>query len=93
MQNNEAVGTLYDNHHDNLINISNAIIEDLDEQFEFDQTLEAEDIVQELYVDLLEQSDFIENGFIDDDNPDLGYVFIVLRSKLNTIIINNCLVD
>tara|TARA_R110000796_G_scaffold250774_1_gene380477 strand:+ start:160 stop:435 length:276 start_codon:yes stop_codon:yes gene_type:complete len=90
MQNNEAVDKLYNTHRDNLVNMSNTIIEELDEQFEFNPSLDAEDIVQELYVDLLEQSDFIEKAFVDDDNLDLGYFFIVLKSKLNTIIINNC---
>ena len=87
MQNNEAVETLYNNHHDDLINISNAIIEGLDDELEYDRALEAEDIVQELYVELLEQSDCI------DDMPSLGYVFVVLKSKLNRIITDNCLVD
>jgi DNA-directed RNA polymerase specialized sigma24 family protein len=87
MQNNEAVEKLYNDHHDDLINISNTIIEGLDDEFELDRAIEAEDMVQQLYLELLEQSEYM------DDQPNLGYVFVVLKSKLNKIITDNCLVD
>jgi DNA-directed RNA polymerase specialized sigma24 family protein len=87
MQNNEAVEKLYNDHHDDLINISNTIIEGLDDEFELDRAIEAEDMVQQLYLELLEQSEYM------DDQPNLGYIFVVLKSKLNKIITDNCLVD
>ena len=87
MQNNEAVEKLYNDHHDDLINISNTIIEGLGDEFELDRAIEAEDMVQQLYLELLEQSEYM------DDQPNLGYVFVVLKSKLNKIITDNCLVD
>lgn len=84
MQNNDIVGQLYIEHHDTLIELSNLICGKVCSQ--------SEDMVQDLYLELLQDEELLDSAIDEDGCFSKGFINFTLRERLAKIIINNCLV-
>lgn len=85
MQNNEAVEQLYVEYHDVLVGIAHNVCGKI--------CSASEDMVQDLYLELLQSDEDVADNIDEDGCFKKGYVNFILREKLAKIIINNCLVD
>jgi hypothetical protein len=89
MMQNNSLEQLYIERHDTLIGI---VHHELDRLENIDNAIEAEDIVQDLYIVLGEEG--IPAYAIDDMGCfEDSYIHVILPKKINTIINNNYLVD
>ena len=84
MHNNDIVAQLYIEHHDTLIELSNLICGKVCNQ--------SEDMVQDLYLELLQEEELLDSALDEDGCFRKGFINFTLRERLAKIIINNCLV-